>query len=98
MDTVCTNGPTAVFTKETGIRIRYLVMESIFGMTAELTKDIGLKITCMVKESTCGPTAESTKVNTSTTRSMAMEFIPIRMDDRTKDNGLPESSTVKEYS
>ena len=59
-----TSGPTVVFIKEIGMKIKYQVTENIIGMMAELIKGIGLITICMDKEFTNGQMVENMKVNT----------------------------------
>ena len=94
----CTNGPTQVFTKETGKTTKSLDMVTTPGTTAGPIRGTGSIIICMAKESTNGPMAESTRVNMSTIKNMVMVLTLIQMADRIADNGHLASSTAKEFS
>ena len=58
------SGLMVAFIKEIGMKIKYLVTESIIGTMAELIRATGLIIICMDKEFINGQMAENMKVNT----------------------------------
>ena len=107
MATVSIDGPMVAFIKATGIKIKFLDMENIFGTMVGRIKDIGLKIICTVKEYINGLTEESTKETTLTTKNMDMVSILIltvpnikvssemmSKKDMEKKSGLMELSTL----
>ena len=74
MDMECTNGPTQVFTKETGKTTKSQDMVTTPGTTAEPFRGTGSIIICMAKESTNGPMEDSISVTGCAESNMASEY------------------------
>lgn len=66
----------------------------IVGQMEESMKESGFKTKCTARVSILGGTAGSMRVNTSTTRSMDMEYILGPTDENMMDRGQMDSEMV----
>lgn len=78
--------------RESSLKMKSLVMESITGKMENLIKDSGTIAKWMEKVSLSGQMVKSMKENTKMIKSMVMEFFNGKMGGDMKDNGLMENN------